>query len=177
MITCGALAACASGHPDRTQTSSTTSDASSVSAGVPVPGGANVHLTDYTDNDSRTSSVILSGAVGDYGSAIRDDGRGQLDLELSRGTLRIDIADLQRQFLERLRHLTVNQHGCSAEAGAAGVAPIVARSGTGAYSTVSGTFDLTMTLDEIYHPGACRENAPYVAQKIIMTGWGTLSLG
>jgi hypothetical protein len=44
---------------------------------APVPGNANVHLTDYTDNDGDISSVILSGTVGDYGSAIRDDSDSQ----------------------------------------------------------------------------------------------------
>ena len=170
-----ALAACASGHAGKPPTSDPASSASSLVAGAPMPGGGNVHLTVYTDNDSTTSTVILSGTVGDYGSAKRED--GQLDLKLSRGTLRIDIADLDQQFLTRMRHLAVNQRSCSAEDTASGSAPIVAGSGTGAYSTASGSFDLTITLDEVYHPGDCRETAPYLAQKIIVTGWGNLSQG
>lgn len=172
-----ALTACASAHAGQAQTSDPARTASSTSADVQGSGDRNIHLTDYTDNDSASSSVILSGAVGDYGSAKRSDGGNQLDLELSRGTFRLDIAGLDEQFLARMRHLTVNQHSCSAEATVSGRAPIVTGSGTGAYSTVSGAFDLTMTLDEVYHPGACRETAAYLAQKIIVTGWGTMSHG
>jgi hypothetical protein len=177
VMACGALTACASAHAGQAQNSDAASNANSVSVGVPVPGDGNVHLTDYTDSDSTTSSVILSGAVGDYGSAKRDDGDNQLELNLSRGTLRLDTADLDRQFLARMRHLAVNQHSCSAEATASGRAPIVTGSGTGAYSAVRGTFELSMTLDEVYHPGACRETAPYLAQKIIVAGWGNISDG
>ena len=174
---CAAVAGCAGARTARAQTSHPARSASSVSTAVPANGDANVHLTEYTDNDSTTSSVILSGAVGDYGNAKRDDGGNQLDLKLSRGTFRLDIADLDARFLARMRHLTVNRHSCSAEATASGRASIVAGSGTGAYSTVSGAFNLTMTLDEVYHRGACRETAPYLAQKVIVTGWGNVSHG
>jgi hypothetical protein len=175
VLTCGALAACTTAHADRARTSDPASSANSVLATVPVLGEGNVHLTDYTDNDSTTSSVILTGAVGDHGSAERDDSKGRLDLELSRGTFQVDVADLDGRVLTLMRHLAVNQHSCSAEATASGRAPIVHGSGTGAYSTVSGAFDLTMTLDEVYHPGACQETAPYLAQQIVTTGWGNIS--
>jgi hypothetical protein len=142
---------------------------------APVPGDGNVHLTDYTDNDSMTSTVVLTGAIGDHGSALRDDSRARLDLELSRGTFRLDLSDLDRRFLALMRHLAVNQHSCSAEATASGRVPIVPGSGTGAYSALSGAFDLSTTVDEVYHPGACRETAPYLAQQIVTTGWGNIS--
>jgi hypothetical protein len=175
VLTCGALAACTTTHADRVRTGDPASSANSVSAIAAVPNEGDVHLTDYTDNDSMTSSVILTGAVGDHGSAIRDDSKGRLDLELSRGTFQLDTADLDARFLTLMRHLAVNQHSCSSEASASGRAPIVPGSGTGAYSTVSGAFDLTMTLDEVYHPGACQETAPYLAQQIVTTGWGNVS--
>jgi hypothetical protein len=171
-MTCGALAACTTAHA---KTSNAASKATSRPASAPVSGDGNVHLTDYTDNDSMSSTVIVTGAVGDYGSAKRDESNGDLDLSLSRGTFRIDLADLDGRFLTLMRHLSVNQHSCSADAAASGRVPIVPGSGTGAYSTISGEFDLTMTLDEVYHPGACRETAPYLAQQIVTTGWGNIS--
>jgi hypothetical protein len=140
-----------------------------------VPGAGNVHLTDVTDNDSMTSTVILTGAVGDYGHATRDDGKGQLDLALSQGSFRLNIANLNRRFLGLMRHLAVNQHSCSAEVTASARVPIVPGSGTGAYQTASGAFDLITTLDEVYRPGSCRETAPYLAQQIVTTGWGNIS--
>ena len=177
VIACGTLAACSTVHADRAPTSDTASRARSVPAPVPVLGETSVHLTDYTDNDSATSSVTLTGAVGDHGSAERDDGKGRLDLELSRGTFQLDIADLDGRLLALMRRLAVNQHSCSSETTASARAPIVPSSGTGAYSAVSGAFDLTTTLDEVYHPGACRETAPYLAQQIVTTGWGNISRG
>ena len=177
VIACGALAACTTARADHAQTNDPTNSARSAPATAPVRGDGNVHLSDYTDNDSTTSTVILTGAVGDHGSARRDEGKGQLDLHLSRGTFRLEIADLDGRFLDLMRHLVVNQHSCSAEATATARVPIVPGSGTGAYSTVSGTFDLSTTLHEVYHPGACRETAPYLAQQIVTSGWGNISHG
>jgi hypothetical protein len=171
VMACGALAACTTAHASRTQTQG----AIAVPATAVVARAGNVHLTDYTNNDSATSSVILTGAVGDYGSATHDDGKGQLALDLSRGTFRLDVADLDARFLALMRHLSVNEHSCSAEATASARVPILPGSGTGAYSRTSGAFDLIMTLDEVYHPGACRETAPYLAQQIVTTGWGSIS--
>lgn len=177
VMACGALAACTTAHADHAQTSDPTNSANSAPATAPVPGDGHVHLSDYTDNDSMASTVILTGAVDDHGSARRDESKGQLDLDLSRGSFRLDIADLDGRFLDLMRHLAVNQHSCSSEATATARAPIVPGSGTGAYSTVSGAFDLSTTLHEVYHPGACRETAPYLAQQIVTSGWGNISRG
>lgn len=176
LVACGALAACAFARADRGPTSAATNSASSGPARAAVPGGGNVHLTEYADNDGMASSVILTGAVGDYGSARREGGRAQLALELSRGTFRLDVSDLDGRFLALLRTLPVNQHSCSTEASASARVSIVPGSGTGAYSSISGAFDLVTTLDEVYHSGACRATAPYLNQKIITTGWGNLAL-
>ena len=70
----------------------------------PVTASGPVHLTAYTTDDGPDSSVMLSGAIGDYGTArsVRPDGSvdpddgSQLDLQLSHGTLRLHIADLDR---------------------------------------------------------------------------------
>jgi hypothetical protein len=51
---------------------------------------------DRPPDDSMSSTVILTGVVGDYGSARCDESKGELDLSLSRGTFRIDPAELGR---------------------------------------------------------------------------------
>jgi hypothetical protein len=175
VMACGALAACTTAHADQAQTTDARSSADSAPASALVSGSGQVHLTDYTDHDGTISTIIVTGAVGDYGSAKRDDGKGQLDLNLTQGSFRLNSANLDGRFLAQMRHLAVNQHSCSAEATASGGVPIVPGSGTAAYSNISGAFELTMTLDELYHPGACRETAPYLAQQIITTGWGNIS--
>lgn len=108
--------------------------------------------------------------------AIRDEGRGQLELDLSHGTFRLDVKELDGRFVALLDRLSVDQRSCSAQTTVSGRVPIVVGSGTGAYDKISGAFDLGLTLDEVYHPGACSETAPYLAQKIVMTGWGTVSV-
>jgi hypothetical protein len=39
---------------------------------------------------------------------------------------------------------------------------------------LTGAFSLTLTLDEVFHPGACSEVSPFAAQKIVTSGWGTI---
>jgi hypothetical protein len=53
----------------------------------------------------------------------------------------------------------------------------VVGSGTGSYQGIGGTFNLTLTLDEIDPPTACSATGAYVAQFIVMTGSGVVSFG
>jgi hypothetical protein len=152
------------------------------SATTLTAGGA-VHLTDYTDNDGPTSTVILAGAIGDFGKAqsVNPDGsastkhNSELNLMLTHGSFRLDFAELDKRFIGVLGNLAVNTTTCSATASVSGAVPIVAGSGTGSYKGVTGTFNLTVTLDEVYKPGACHETGAYLAQSIVTTGLGTVS--
>jgi hypothetical protein len=127
-----------------------------------------------TDSDSLTSSVILSGAIGDFGAATLDRRSGRLVLELSRGWFTLQLAELNGRFVAKLRGLSVNQSRCSAFAQVSGTAPILSGAGTGSYAHLTGGFALTVTLDEVFHPGACGEQNPYASQEIITSGWGTV---
>jgi hypothetical protein len=145
----------------------------------------NTHLTAYTDNDGPTSTVILAGAVGDYGKAqsvnpdgsVNADHSGQLELTLAHGTFRLDIAGLDKRLVTGLAHVPVNPATCSATASVTGPVPVVAGSGSGSYQGIHGTFMLTVTLDEVYQPGGCSESSPYLAQAIVITGPGTVTIG
>jgi hypothetical protein len=53
----------------------------------------------------------------------------------------------------------------------------VAGSGTGSCKGLSGTFTLTVTLDEVDRPTSCSETSPYLAQTIVITGSGTVAVG
>ena len=57
-----------------------------------------------------------------------------------------------------------------------GTTPIVAGSGTGAYRGISGTFTMTVTIDEIVAKSKCNPSGEFLAQAIVMTGSGTVSL-
>lgn len=141
---------------------------------APSAAGDRVHLTDQTDSDSQTSSVILTGAIGDFGTGTLDQSTGRFVLQLSRGWFTLQLAELDERFLAKLRGLLVNQSSCSAFAQVSGTAPIVSGTGTGSYAHLSGGFALTITLDEVFHPGACREHSPYASQEVITSGWGTV---
>jgi hypothetical protein len=142
--------------------------------GMQSARGGRVHLTDYTDTDSPTSSVILVGAIGDFGRGRLDQSTGHFDMDLALGSFTLQFADLDARFLEALRGLPVNQSTCSAFAQASGSAPIVLGTGTGSYAHLTGAFSLTLTVDEVFHPGACSELSPFAAQKIVTSGWGTV---
>jgi hypothetical protein len=145
-----------------------------VTTGSPSAHGERVHMTGYADNDSSTSSVILVGAVGDFGSGKLNQSTGHFDLQLSHGSFTLQFADLDAKFLAVLRRLPVNQSTCSAFAQVSGTARIISGTGTGSYAHDTGAFSLTLTVDEVFHPGACSELSPFAAQKIVTSGWGTI---
>lgn len=144
-------------------------------------GGDIVHLVDYTDNDGPDSAVILTGAIADYGKAIsvNPDGsvnpehNSQLELKLSHGTFRLDIAALDRIFVGAMAtQFPTNTVTCSGSVSASHAAPIVAGSGTGAYQGVSGQFDLTIKLDEVDAPSSQCQGSALLSQMLITTGSG-----
>jgi hypothetical protein len=142
---------------------------------IPTPqAGGRVHLSDETDSDSPTSGVILSGAIGDFGTGTLDQSTGRFVVRLSRGSFTLQFAELDAKFLANLRRLLVNQSSCSAFAQVSATASIVSGAGTGSYAHLTGGFALTATLDEVFHPGACAEQSPYASQETITSGWGTV---
>jgi hypothetical protein len=140
----------------------------------PSAAGDRVHLTDDADSDSPISRVILSGGIGDFGTGTLDQSTGRFVLQLSHGSLTLQFGELDGRLVAKLHGLSVNQSSCSAFAQVSGAAPIVSRTGTGSYTHLTGAFALALTLDEVFHPGACTEQSPYASQKIITSGWGTV---
>lgn len=104
-------------------------------------GGA-VQLLDYANNDAAVTSVIITGKIGDLGTAtsIAPDGtiaadHNELNLALSHGSFRIDTAALDRAFLGAVSRAPFypSNNTCSGSVSATAPAPIVPGSGTGAY--------------------------------------------
>ena len=146
--------------------------------------GDTVHLVDYTDNDGPVSAVILTGAIADYGKAVSVNPDGsinpehdsQLELRLSHGTFRLDIAALDRVFAGVMgAKFPTNTSTCSGSVSASHAVPIVG-SGTGAYQGASGEFDLTIKLDEVDAPGSTCEGAALLSQMLITSGSGHVRL-
>ena len=152
-------------------------------AATTTPTAAAVHLTDYTDNDGPTSTVILAGAIGDYGKAesvnpngtINAEHNSELNLMLTQGSFRLNIGDLGKKFVSALSQFPPNAVTCSGTVTVTGPTPIVAGSGTGSYKGISGNFNLTITLDEVYSKANCTASGAFLAQAIVITGSGTVS--
>jgi hypothetical protein len=150
---------------------------------APVAAGT-VHLTDYaTNTDGPDSTVILTGAIGDFGTAkaVKPDGSidpehtGQLELTLRHGGLRLDAAALDARLVTAYQHFPADPHTCSGSVTISGTVPVVSDSGTGAYAHVGGRFELTVTVDEVDDP-PCDGTGAFIEQTIIITGSGTITV-
>ena len=152
-----------------------------------APGALTAHLTAYTDNDGPTETVIVTGAVGDYGQAVsvNPDGstnaehNSQLDLRMSHGTFRLDIAALDQAFVSAMLHrFPTDTTTCSGAVSVSQRVPIVPNSGTGAYRSISGEFTLTVALDEVDKPvpaQPCNGSSEFLSQTIVTTGAGRVA--
>ena len=162
----------------------TTTPATGTSPGAGHPAGDSVvHITDYADNDAAKSAVILTGAIGDYGQAVTVKANGtadaehsdELNLRLTHGSFRLRIADLDKKLVNAFTRFPSNTTTCSGLVSVAGQAPIVNDSGTGSYAGISGSFDLTVSIDEVDAKTGCTASSKFLSQAIVITGWGTVS--
>jgi hypothetical protein len=166
----------------------TTAPVARARADVQVRGG-NVFFTAYQNDDLPGATVILSGAIADFGSAVSVLPNGTVDpehssefnLALTQGTFRLVIGPLHLKLLSALGDAPYNFRTCSGHVAAAtGTAPVVPGSGTGAYAGIRGSFKLTITANEVdaAAPGCQRfSGSPLLAQSIFITGSGTVSFG
>lgn len=160
------------------------------SASTPTSG--TVHVFDYGDGEGVGSTVVLTGAIGDYGSADSIDANGTPDpqhnteviLSLVRGSFRISVVALDKKITTAFNSFQLNSSTCSGYISASGTAPVVTGSGTGAYAGISGSFTLTFSLATIgakytsgKDEGQCNESnsSPSTGQAQLVTGSGTVS--
>ena len=146
-----------------------------------------VRVVAYANNDGPTASVVVTGAVGDYGQAVSvyPDGsidpehNSQLSLRLSHGSFRLDAAALDKAFVAAMvSEFPSNQTTCSGHVEATRRVQIVPGSGTGAYQGIGGAFTLTVAVDEVDPVSAtqpCSGSSGYLSQVILISGQGTVS--
>jgi hypothetical protein len=152
---------------------------------VPKSGGI-VRITGYSDNDGPTSSVVVTGVIGDFGRAVRTDAPGssdaeynELDLQLTRGSFGLNIVHLESELDAAISgHFPTNAMTCSGEIVVSSGAAIDSGSGTGAYKGLSGTLALTITINEVESPPHCpnTDTSPFLAQTVFISGSGKVSL-
>jgi hypothetical protein len=77
-----------------------------------------VQITGYSDNDGPKSTVILTGAIGDFGEAMRTYANGkiernysQLDLTLTHGSFRLSIAGIENNLARAFSHFPSDRGG------------------------------------------------------------------
>lgn len=146
-------------------------------------GGRTVNLTDYADNDGPRSTVILTGAIGDFGQAtsvhpdgtVDPDHTSRLALALRAGSFQLGIADLEKRFVKAMSHFPPDTTTCSGTVTVSAAAPIVAGSGTGAYAGIRGEFHLTLTLAEVDAKARCGASSAFLKQSIVTAGAGTVA--
>jgi hypothetical protein len=155
------------------------------SAGKPASLPGLTHVTAYSINtDNPILASVVSGAIGDYGPAqevspgstgVSAHG-GELELKLTRGTFRLNIADIDTKFVEGTSHEPVFPRTCSTYVSVSDAVPIVPGSGTGAYQGIAGTFAMTLTLNEV-HASPCTTSLDILRQVIVLSGAGKVTRG
>ena len=145
--------------------------------------GGPVQLTGYSNNDGTDLAAILTGTIGDHGKAIRTDaaGRGsarqfaRLEIVTSRGSFKLEVTDLAKSLLRGFSQFPTDTSTCSGEVMVSGNSPIVTGSGTGDYRGISGTFQLTITIDEVDPWPHCSSTSPHLAQIVYLRGTGSVT--
>ena len=152
------------------------------SAAAATGGKANMMIYGV-NTDGAYWHGIISGVIGDYGPAVSiyPDGKvdpahnSEMELRLTHGSFRLSIAALDKAFVKATRQGPIYPKTCTDLISVTGTTPIVAGSGTGAYRGISGSFPVTITLNEV-EARPCQPNAgAFRAQLITVSGSGTIS--
>jgi hypothetical protein len=171
---------CAPAASSAATTSATTGAHAATAAAA---GGSAVHFSGYSLNsDGPDLTVVLSGAIGDYGPAVSvhpngtvdPDHSSELKLDLKKGTLRLDVAALDKKFVAATGQWGASPT-CSFHASATGATPVVPGSGTGAYRGASGSITMTLTVDEVDTRPCPAGSTAFISQIITLTGAGHVS--
>ena len=150
----------------------------------PPASAATVHLSAYGQGDGPRSTVILTGAIGDFGKAVFSNANGTVDpehdaylqLRLTQGSFRLGIADLHKKLVSAFGSVQFDKKTRSGHVTVTGAAPIVSGSGSGSYTGIAGSFVLTITIDEIVRKPATTPTGAILAQVDIISGSGRVSL-
>jgi hypothetical protein len=143
-----------------------------------------VHLIDYSvDSDGPRSSVLLTGAIGDYGRAVTvhpdgtvdPDHTSEMQLGLRHGSFRLDIAELDKKIIQAYDPWPHNASTCSGSISVTVPTPVVPGSGTGSYRGISGVFDMTVTIDEVDTLPVCDGTSGFLSQLILVMGSGDVA--
>jgi len=163
------------------------SGAAAFGAGAPgTPAGGALKLFATPKGNGLHSSIVITGAIGDYGQALSINKNGTANangdyvkITLKKGTFEINSATLNAKF--KNAQPTVNKATCSAQF--TGTGPVTLFGGTGLYTGVTGTVRVTETYAVVgplftsgKNKGQCNlsNNAQPVAQYSSIQGTGAV---
>jgi hypothetical protein len=155
--------------------------------GASAPAGGKVKVFVTQSPNSSKGTIVVTGAIGDYGKTVNVDKSGKpnangsyVKISLQQGSFLVNATQLNA----KLNHLkpTINRATCSVEASETG--PVSLSNGAGLYMGISGNLQITVTFAFIGprfssgpHKGQCNfnNNAPSLAQYQSITGSGKVS--
>jgi hypothetical protein len=145
--------------------------------------GGKTNIFMYSINsDGAYFQAVVSGAIGDYGTAVSvyPDGKvdpehnSEMEVELAHGSFRLEIAGLDKMLVEQASHEPIYPATCSDFFRLSVPVPIVAGSGTGSYRGIAGTFAMTLTGDEV-QVTPCTQQLTMLKQVVVVDGSGTVA--
>jgi hypothetical protein len=141
-------------------------------------------------NNNPTGTIVVAGAIGDWGTVLnvnktgKPDGNGNFaKVTLKKGTFELDVTAVNKMF-DTTRPQIQNGDTCSIAF--SGSAPVKLFNGTGLYTGISGTANVTATFAGVgsrYKSGAKKgqcdqdNSAPLLAQFSSVVGHGTVKFG
>lgn len=157
-----------------------------VAGAAPTGGAIKVWVTPSPTGTSvkHPGKILLTGAIGDYGTTISVNAAGKpakhgtyVLLKLKKGTILVDVTTLNSA-LDSAKPTTVSSTNCSATLHATSSVSLV--KGTGTYAGISGTIAMTLSLGAIARKtksGACtfKTTSPVLATYTSFIGTGTVS--
>jgi hypothetical protein len=108
-----------------------------VNASANSPASGPIHLFSYPKGSGNTGTVVIAGAIGDYGSYAAIGNGKDVKVTLSQGTFEFDTKNLNDN------HKTAYKATCSGIFTGTGSASVL--NGTGLYTGITGTIEVTQT--------------------------------
>jgi hypothetical protein len=150
-------------------------------AAATAPAGGRIAIW-TTPSNGPTSKIVITGAIGDYGTATTIDKNGKPDnngdyvkIALKQGSFEVNSVVLNKKTDNAAPTMT-NMATCSAEFGGSG--PVTLFDGKGGYAGISGTLRITETFAAVggrYASGAKKGQCNLSNNSEPLAFWGSIT--